>query len=552
MSRRVACFVLIWSAALTACGGGGGGGDGGGGPAPPIGDSVTVAGRITYERVPTVGGLDYAATVAKPARGVTVEIVDAAGSAVLGSTTTDAQGQYSVTAPANRNVFVRDRAQMRRATPGWDIEVLDNANQNALYVLDSTAFRTDAATITRNLLADSGWSESGGTGYVRARAAAPFAILDSLHSAVQFLHANGGADLHLPPLRVYWSGNNRSGDWRPDLGQIDSGTHYREFAFDGFPPGIYVLGQADVDTDEYDEHVIVHEFHHFLEHAIGRTESPGGPHSIDERLDMRVAFSEGLGNAFSGMVLGDPAYRDTWGTRQREVFTFNLDVNAASPAGFFNEGTVQSLVWDLFDDTPDAADGVALGFAPILEALTGTVRESPALVSLYPFVEALKAQSGAPVAAIDTLVRSQQVFGNGPWGTGETNFAGVGEADPVYHELVVGGGTRRVCGTTEAGIYNKLGNSLFLKFALDAPATVTIRAEYSAAGSMFGGPVPDPDIVLFRRGFLAASESATPEVEVLTRSLTAGEYVIEVYEYSHVDFSEPTPRGVTCMDVGVS
>jgi hypothetical protein len=56
-------------------------------------------------------GLDMASPVERPARDIVVEIIDAISGAVLASTTTDANGTYSVSAPQNRDVFVRAKAQ---------------------------------------------------------------------------------------------------------------------------------------------------------------------------------------------------------------------------------------------------------------------------------------------------------------------------------------------------------------------------------------------------------------------------------------------------------
>ncbi|HET7202393.1 MAG TPA: hypothetical protein VFI92_03410 [Steroidobacteraceae bacterium] len=518
---------------------------------------MTVTGRITYERVPfefdATAGLDYAAITAEPAREVIVEVISSSDQSVLASTTTDANGSYTTTVSSNTSVKVRARAQTRRATPGWDVRVLNNTNGNALYVLDSSAFCTDAATITKNLLADSGWPDFGGTNYASTRASAPFAILDSIYSAVQFVRANGGSALHLPALSVFWSKDNRgTGNWDPGIGEISTGTQYSNQAIGGFPAGIYVLGDEGADTDEFDQHVIVHEFQHFLEDAISRTESPAGPHTLEDKLDMRLAFSEGYANAFSAMVLDDPVYRDSFGTQQAESFFIDLESNANSPAGFFNEGSVQSLVLDLYDAASDGQDSVALGFAPMLDALTNELRNGAALVSLYPFVAALRADPGAPVAAIDALVESQQVFGTGPYGAGETNFGGITEAEPVYAPLTLGGGATRVCGTRAAGTYNKLGNRRFLRFSLASATDVTIRVEYTSTGSQTGGPDPDPDLVLYQAGLLDFSQE-TGTSEVLPIALGAGDYVLEVYEYSHVDIDEnASRRGVTCMNVSIS
>ena len=79
------------------------------------------------------------------------------------------------------------------------------------------------------------------------------------------------------------------------------------------PDGIYILGDfAAGDTDEFDQSVIAHEFGHYFEDRFGRSDSIGGDHGGSATLvDLRVAFGEGWGNAFSGMVLGDPIYRDS-------------------------------------------------------------------------------------------------------------------------------------------------------------------------------------------------------------------------------------------------
>ena len=65
----------------------------------------------------------------------------------------------------------------------------------------------------RNLRAASGWS--GFAGFTSTRAAAPFAILDTLYAAVQFVVAQGDPSLQLDPLEIFWSPENRA---RPTSG----------------------------------------------------------------------------------------------------------------------------------------------------------------------------------------------------------------------------------------------------------------------------------------------------------------------------------------------
>ena len=455
-------------------------------------------------------------------------------------------------------MFVRVQAQSRRTTtPARNIRVLNNAPDDpqdppyALYVLDSAVFNSGTANQTKNLLAGSGW---GGTSYTGVRGAAPFAILDTLLAATDFVVANGNSALDLPGLDVFWSRNNTPTPGEVTDGQITS-TLYRTASTDGSRVGIYVLGDDNVDTDEYDQHVLAHEFQHFLEDTISRTDTPGGPHSPNDRLDLRLAFSEGFANAFSAMVLNDPLYSDSLGSQQGRRFSFSMESNATSPAGWYNEASIQSITWDLYDAAPDGSDAVALGYKPLYEALTGLLRSGPALTSVYPFVTDLKGQAGAPVTAIDTLVTSQSMHVSDAWGTSETNDGSLPRVLPLYTQLTLNSGAQSVCGTTVVGTYNKIGNRLFLRFSITAARAVTVRAQYTSIGSTAPfSPEPDPDIVLYNNGFLDIAESTTSGDETLTRTLEPGEYVIEVYEWSHIDPSELAlpPRGDTCFNVSVT
>src|SRR5689334_3959840 len=107
--KRTAAVVCL-TLCLAACGGGGSGG-GGAAPAPPV---VTLTGQVTFDFVPVVAGrgLDYMSTAPRPARGVTIELLQ--GGAVASSATTDASGNYSFNVPSNTDVALRVRAEMLR------------------------------------------------------------------------------------------------------------------------------------------------------------------------------------------------------------------------------------------------------------------------------------------------------------------------------------------------------------------------------------------------------------------------------------------------------
>ncbi len=416
---------------------------------------MAVSGRSTFERVPHKGGTDpglnYPGTFAAPAKDVVVELVSSSGP-VLASTLTNESGQYSFNTAANTSVFVRARAEACGTGPRWQVRVLNNtaADPQTLYVLDSQVFSTGTTNQTRNLLADSGWPDFGGTNYAGVRAAAPFAVLDTLRSAVEFVHTNGDAAVDLPALSAFWSPSNKaSADWTPATGSIQS-TLYRGYTFEGAPAGIYVLGLANNDTDEFDQHVVAHEFQHYLEDVVARTDTPGGSHSLDERLDLRLAFSEGFANAFSAMVVGDSLYKDSYGTSQQSGFYFDVESNSTPHAGWFNESTVHSIVWDVFDSNSDGTDTIALGYAPMYSVMTGELRDGPALNSIYPLLQGLKARTSASNAAvIDTMARERGIFGTGIYGAGETNDGTVTEALPVYTRP--GAQRRREAGLRDAG-----------------------------------------------------------------------------------------------------
>ena len=130
--RGLAFLPILLAGPLVGCGGGGGASAD---PAPP--PSPSVSGVITFDRVPIAGdALDYAATEAAPARGVTVQAL--ADGVVLAATVTDDAGRYALTVPAaTASITIRALAEMRRSgTPAWIYRVVDNTAADALFVLE--------------------------------------------------------------------------------------------------------------------------------------------------------------------------------------------------------------------------------------------------------------------------------------------------------------------------------------------------------------------------------------------------------------------------------
>ena len=509
--------------------------------------SLTVSGQVTFDRVPfsatARGGLDYTRTTPAPARGVSVEGIAASNGSVLASATTDASGLYSFVVAPNTDLFVRVKAQMQRAgSPGWSFSVRDNTALDALYALDGTVFNTGTASITRNLNAASGW---GGSSYIAPRSAAPFAILDAVYLAYSLvLTANASAAF--PTLQLEWSTRNvPSGDGSAAAlasGQI--GTTFFAAAANGNPARIYVLGAADTDTDEFDPAVIAHEWGHYYQNSFSRDDNLGGNHALGDRLDLRVAFSEGWGNAFSGMARNDPIYRDSSGVRQASDFSFNVEMPSGPSVGWYSEESVQSIFWELFDGTNEPPDFVNLGFAPIHAAMTGGVRSTAGFTSIYPLLAAVRSANPNQASGIGQLASAHAINASSDdFGTNEANSGGDARNLPIYAVLNAGATLPQVCSTVTNGSYNRLGNRKFLRFVVSGTRSATIIANNGPTGS-------DPDLVLYAMGVeKARAESTTSGSETLAVSnLGAGTYVVELYEYSNIA-KGAVARGDTCFDV---
>ena len=403
-----------------------------------------ISGTVTYDFVPVSGGrLDYGQTESRPARHVTVQFV--AGGSVLASATADGNGGYSLEVATHRTGFLRARAESRQTgEPGWWFRVVDNTDIDALYTLDGSSFSTGTSDSRRDLHAGSGWT---GQSYSMPRAAAPFAILDTIILGADFV-AEADPSIVFPQLDIHWSENNvptedEDGNPDPTTGEIGSSQYVPV-------DGLYLLGAEDNDTEEYDRHVILHEFGHYLEFTYGRVSTIGGPHAIGDHLDLRVAFSEGLATALAAIMLDDPIYRDTGGMRQGGSFGFNVEFTGVPTSGWYSEASILELIYDLVDTSSDGNDTLAYPFSTIWSAITGPVTTTRSVVSIFPFLNAVRTANPADTFALDALAADQQI---GPvtddFGSNETNDAGSGDVLPIYTELTVGGPAVNICSTDE-------------------------------------------------------------------------------------------------------
>ncbi len=516
---------------------------------------VMVSGMITFDRVPHngLGGLDYSGTVKAPSRGVTVEAVAQSG-AVLATSVTDAGGRYGVTVPGKTSVFLRVRAEMvRSGTPAWNFRVLDNTAGGALYTMVGAAFDSGITDVTVDMNAASGWDTGAGS-YTGVRAAAPFSILDAVYRSVGMVLDAEPAQV-FPALVINWSPLNRESEsCDPAVGDIITTAYWFDNSCVVAFQEMFVLGVEDEDTDEYDGHVIAHEFAHYLEDRLGRTDSIGGSHLITDRLDPRLAFSEGWANAFSAMALGDPVYKDALHLGQAAGFTFDVEENSIANRGWYNESSIHSVLYDIYDTASDGIDSTAAGFGPIFAGMTGWHADSEALTSVFSLVPGLKDLLPADAANIDALLAAQSIVGDTMdiWASTETNDASNDDVLPLYTDISLGAGNAvQICNNNAFGSFNRLANRRFLRFDTDTMGTHRIRVT--------GDATTDPDLVLFRQGLISSVETFNAGLEQVTLPLNAvGTYVLEVYDACvtygssvNPDVCPNNPPSRTCLTVTV-
>jgi hypothetical protein len=474
--------------------------------------TVTLSGTATYDSVPnTSGSLNYPATTQKPVRGATVDVVNSTGG-VVATTSTDESGSYSVAVPSNTQIIVRVMAQIVKggSAPAWDVTVRDNTQSDAIYAMETPAFATGIDAVVRNVQAPSGWD---GSRYGSRRVAAPFAVLDTIYSA-QAKVLTAQANAVFPVLRVFWSSENLPASGNLALGQIGT-TFFRNSASGRT---IYVLGKENIDTDEYDASVVAHEWGHYYQSVFSRDDSPGGDHAPTDLLDRRVAFSEGWGNAWSGIALARSNYTDSVGASQAQGANVDLGTGPVSNPGWFREASIHSILWKLNGQ---------VGFKAIHDTLSGPFKAGLAVTSIHPFIAAFNAAAPGSGAALVSLLGGQNISAapNDPLGTSETNNGGVAGALPMYRPAAVGGNTS-ACVSNQAGQNNKLGNFAYLTFNAPTARTYTISVGGASA------PGVDPDFIVYEGRQILVAEG-TGASETASVALAAGDHVLVVNDFNN-------------------
>ncbi len=493
--------------------------------------TVFMVGTVTYDKVGinrNYVGLDHESIKKKPVRQVVVKAIGSSGE-VISSTTTDDQGTYRLERlPQNREMKIRIYAQMKKAgNRGWDVRVQDNTNANSVYVLEGKLVSTGEHNSRRSIHASLGWNDSFER-YTSSRNAAPFAILDSVYTAMnKVIEADARATF--PKLLVNWSVNNIAAGNGSEAGLADGQIVTSHF--DG-ENNLYILGDANSDTDEFDNHIIIHEWGHYFESKFSRADSIGGGHGEGERLDIRVAFGEGWGNAFSAIATNDTIYYDTMGQGQNEGWSMDIEGESKKEPGWFSEASVQRIIYDLYDSYDDDQDQLSLGFKPLYDVLVGAQKNTEAFTSLFTFIKALKDENSPEGGKIDNILASENIASiNNIYGN---------DFYPLYTDMRVGE-SKNICTSTEYGRGNKLGTHRYIRFAVNR------SDRYKISVIQNNGSRSDPDFMLYKTSVfekVGISDGTAPKKAEESYTLQSGEYLLDISDYN--DRTEP------CFDVTVN
>jgi len=331
----------------------------------------------------------------------------------------------------------------------------------------------------------------------------------------------------------------------------------------------------------------MHEWGHYFEDNFSRSDSFGGPHTIGQSLDPRLAFGEGFATALAAIALQDPQYCDTSAPLLISGFRIDTENSNSGNQGYYNEMSVATLIYDLWDTAPDGTDNGSIGFGPIYDTMIGPQANTAAFTTLFTFATELRSMlGGADLAFVDLqLTRENVDLGNLTiYGDGQTTQPpgpDVRDVLPVYTDLPVDGTPVNICTNSDFDSGrdgNKLSEYRYLRMEVTQQRpyqiivdTVSVEngdppsqpaAGYDCVAAFVADPddpevhtYSDPDFGLFLNGVpVWGGFSCTPNrEETVTNTLVPGTYTLDLLEFRFADEDTvvPYPERV-CYEVSAT
>lgn len=494
------------------------------------------------------GGLGYVEGTARPIRRAEVRVLDSAGN-VAQCAETDANGDFSFSLPQNSNSYTI-QINSRANNSFLKATVFNQPELKEFYSLTTTVV-PDATKSVGSVVASATSSSTllGGA----------FNILDQLLNANDYLRTQVGTCSFsgcpnftvAPKVEVFW----RKG--------FNPGSYYDTGGLSFYLPGysrMFILGGINgdtdnSDTDHFDNSVIIHEYGHFLEDQVFKSDSPGGSHNGNKIIDPRLAWSEGWGNFLQAAVQDSGFYIDTIGNRDGSTtFGFYVgletgvsgkDLPQAGAGGALGEGnfrefSVSRLLWDAID-TNDDGETISGGFPEIWSPLVqsnGWTKATNAFRSIGLFHLLQTALTGG--TDWSTLVTNEKQVANRSEYAEYVDTTGcTGNNFNIIPQSVSG----------DAGTFSTSdlfrNNNFYHLYVPTARSNVTLRLEYLDADA--SGTVADLDLYLYnstaRFGHTSdwvgysrlepSGSAASSQVETINiASLPAGHYLINVFVFT--------------------
>lgn len=460
-----------------------------------------ISGQAFYQKIPvTDAGLDVGHPAMVPIRNARVEVVDRSLQAIVAVSETDGNGQFQVPVPFEPDLTVRVVSRLRSS----GLRVADNTNADALYSI--TADVDARQPSPKIVIADN------------SRLSGAFNILEMVQRSNDAVRM---ADVTVvaPPIAIFWSIRNTSRGGNIAQGLV--GTTYFNYTTNT----AFVLGDRSIDSDEFDDSVIIHEYAHLLAARFSRDDSPGAAHGVGDMLDPRLAWSEGWANFFSGAVRNDAAYRDSMGPNGVNLLKYDLEDNIppGDKPGYWSEASVDTLLWDLYDDHDDTADEVQFPLSMIWTAFTDLRNER--FVYFPYFLERFLARNPESAGALQAMAQLRSI-------DLQPNVR-PSVSNPFPRPINVGDSVTGDVDSLAARRTNLIQSSHFLTFTTAGGATA-IRLEITGLGPGANVNANDLDLFLMdRNGRLIgrSDRGLNGQSELISMPIPAGTYVIEIRSY---------------------
>ena len=469
----------------------------------------TISGQAFYQKIDvTDAGLDLSHPVMVPIRNARLEVFSRSSQSVVAVSETDSRGRFSAPVPFDPNLTVRVISRLRSS----DLRVADNTNRNQLYAI---AADFDGRNPHFDLLlADT------------SRLSGSFNILETIQRANDTLTTTADPNLVPPAPTIFWSTRNWAGRGNINYAQGLIGTT----TFNVGNNTAVVLGDrndhgTESDSDEFDDAVILHEYAHLLAVKFSRDDSPGGNHMLGDMLDPRVAWSEGWANFFSSVVRNDPIWRDSRGPNGQNILRYDLedDVPAGDRPGYWSEASVDTILWDLYDDHDDGADDVQYPFAEIWKAFVELRNDR--FVYLPYFLEHFITDNPSAADPIRNIVQSHSI-------DFQPN-ARPSVAYPFPNPINVGSAVTGFVDSLTSRRSNLVTSSHFYSFSTTGGAA-SIRLDSTGLGPGGNPTANDLDLVLMDvngRIMERSDSGSNGQSERIALKIPEGTYVVEIRSY---------------------